>query len=57
MDNGLLVGLALGAVIGAALVEGNAPAGEAVSRGKAALRKNISKGVGAIASEMKTKKQ
>ena len=40
MQNGILIGMAVGALIGAAFVEGNAPASEMVAKGKKAVKKN-----------------
>ncbi|GHV01340.1 hypothetical protein FACS1894211_10880 [Clostridia bacterium] len=45
MQNGILIGMAIGALIGAAFVEGNAPASEMVAKSK----KAIQKGAGAVA--------
>ncbi len=41
MRNGILLGMAIGAVVGAMLVEGNAPASEMVHKGKKAVKQKV----------------
>ncbi|HEY8423911.1 MAG TPA: hypothetical protein VIL23_04045 [Clostridia bacterium] len=41
MRTSMIIGLALGAIIGAALVEGNSPVAEMVSKGKQKIREKI----------------
>ncbi|MDR1092994.1 MAG: hypothetical protein LBL66_02470 [Clostridiales bacterium] len=40
MKNGILIGMAVGALIGAAFVEGNTPASEMVAKSKKAIKKS-----------------
>lgn len=41
MRNSLLVGMALGAILGAVLVEGNSPVTEMVSKGKKKIKDKL----------------
>ena len=40
MRNGIWIGLAIGAILGAVFVEGSAPASEIVTKSKKAIKKN-----------------
>ena len=41
MRNGLLLGVAIGAIMGALIIEGNAPVSEMVHKGKKAVKQKV----------------
>ena len=43
MRNGVIIGMAIGAILGAVLVEGNPPAAELVQKGKQAVKQKVNK--------------
>jgi len=57
MRNGILIGTAIGALIGAAFVQGNTPASEMVAKSKQAIKKNATAIAEGVSDCLKGKKE
>lgn len=54
MRHGILMGMAIGAILGAMFVEGNAPAAEMVQKSKKAVKNKVDCMTNAAANAIKT---